>query len=151
MGISFKFWQFTCTYCKQCWDQVTCGGRLLLCRFIINHSRWWNTDQGSVVIGNVIQILLGNRPRCGRKCTSTRTINSIIVSQERFTERLINPTSVESRITLFMLILALNTTWRNHLASCWTSWRRWASAFCRWRVWDRHWSGVSTRRRSDCS
>lgn len=84
-----SFWQLTCTYWRQSWDQVTwrekklqCGwGRLLLCRFRINHSSWWNTDQGSVVIGNLIQMLLGNEPRCGRKWTSTRTINSIILSK----------------------------------------------------------------------
>lgn len=50
--------------------------------FRINHSSWWNTDQGSVVIGNLIQMLLGNEPRCGRKWTSTKTINSILLSQQ---------------------------------------------------------------------
>lgn len=58
------------------------GERLLLCTFRINHSRWWNTDQGNVVIGNLTQMLLGNKPRCGRKWKkSTRTINSILLSK----------------------------------------------------------------------
>lgn len=51
------------------------GGKPLLCWFTINHSSWWSTDLGRVVVGNQTQILQGNEPRCGRKWTSIRTFD----------------------------------------------------------------------------
>lgn len=52
---------------------------------------------------------------------------------------------------VFYAPLVLSTMWTTHLAWCWTSWRRLASACWRWRGWDRRWCGASTRRRSDRS
>ena len=119
--------------------------------FRINHSSWWNTDQGSVVIGNLIQMLLGNEPRCGRKWTSTRTINSILLSQQSLLKDREIPHLWKVNLLCFYAHLALSTMWTTHLAWCWTSWRRSASACWRWRGWDRRWCGASTRRRSDQS
>lgn len=52
-----------------------------------NHPNWWNTEQGSVVIGNLIQMLLGNEPRCGRKWESTRTIKRILLFNQSLPEK----------------------------------------------------------------
>lgn len=131
-----------------------CGvveARLLLCRFTINHSSWQNADQGSVVIGNLIQMLLGNEPRCGRKWTSTRTINSILLSKQSLLKDRETPHLWKVELPCVYAHLAPSTMWTTHRAWCWTSWRRSASVCWQWQEWDRHWCGVSTRRRSDRS
>lgn len=92
-----------------------------------------------------------NETRCGRKWTSTRTINSTLFSKRSLLRDAEIPTSIESRIALFMLVSVPSITWMTRLAWCWTSWRRLASVWCPWQVWDRHWCGVFTRRWSDGS
>lgn len=121
--------------------------------FRINHSSWWNTDQGSVVIGNLIQMLLGNEPRCGRKWTSTRTINSLLLSQQSLPKHreILHLGKWKVNLLCFYAPLVLSTMWTTHLAWCWTSWRRLASACWQWRGWDRRWCGASTRIQSDRS
>lgn len=137
---------------KQNKTKLQCGwGRLLLCRFRINYSSWWNTDQGSVVIGNLIQMLLGNEPRCGRKWTSTRTINNILLSKQSLLKERETPHLWKVELLCVYAHLVPSTMWMTHLAWCWTSWRRSASACWRWRGWARRWCGASTRRRSDRS
>lgn len=119
--------------------------------FRINHSSWWNTDQASVVIGNLTHMLPGNEPRCGRKWTSTRTINSILFSKQSLPKDREISHLCKVELLCVYAHLVPSTMWMTHLAWCWTSWRRSASVCWRWRGWDRRWCGAYTRRRSDGS
>ena len=105
--VILSFLAETCTYWRQLRSSHMArrGEKNLVCRFSINHSSWLNTDQGSVVIGNLIQLLLGNEPRCGRKWTSSRTTYSTLLPEQCLLTDPRNPTSVERGVTLlFMLI-----------------------------------------------
>ncbi len=97
------------------------------------------------------QTLRHYEPRCGRKWTSTRTINSILFSEQSL--RKDREISHLCKVELLCVYAHLvpSTMWTTRLAWCWTSWRRSASACWRWRGWDRRWCGVYTKRRSDRS